>query len=58
MSEQADPMLPAQRVYAMSVVAAEQKYRAAVAAAREIRDREIAEALDTCERVMRIEAAP
>ena len=53
-----DPMLPAQRVYAMSVVAAEKKYRAAVAAARKIRDREVAEALDTCQRVMEIEAAP
>jgi vacuolar-type H+-ATPase subunit H len=40
----------------MSVVAAEQKYREAVAEAREIRDREVSEALETCRRVLDMEA--
>ena len=51
-------LLPAQKVYAMSVVAAEVKYRAAVDKARAERAQEIAEALETCERVMAMEAHP
>lgn len=49
-------LLPAQRIYARAVVAAEQKYRAACQAARVVRDNEVAEALETCERVMAMEA--
>lgn len=51
-------LVPAQKIYARSVIAAEVKYRAAVAKARAERDQEIAEALETCERVMAIEAHP
>ena len=49
MSEQPDDMHPAQRVYALSVVAADAKYRIAVQDAKRIRQIEIDEALRACE---------
>ena len=59
MTDEIDPedvMTPAQKIYAMSVVEAERTYRAAVAAARESRDRAVSDALATCMAVMRMEA--
>ena len=55
MSDEIDSLLPAQRVYAMSVVAAEKKYREAVRVAREERDMAVSEALATCQRVMQMD---
>ena len=57
MTDEADVLLPAQRVYAMAVVAAEHEYRRVCARAWQERQAKIDEALEACMVALKTEAS-